>query len=270
MKRLRPCQVHAEGVRAVNNGLKRMGFSLILGMLTLVITLIGTAAHAGATVPQHTEAPLHSSTYDDIQWLRGIIEGLAEEEVRLSASNYGLLYDPTIVPDKLLVGLLLALPGESKLEQHEHSWTAAKLLSDQTVLYASVKQEAESTVVVMQLHSTMLEANESYARWFTTLDQAWERLGLDANWRVNLQATLSTERTSEDVWAMLQHEGAGEEPIGEYREGGTVSRTYKAPFMFASVTADAQTVRLQAAVHQSSEDHSYRVTLGSPLITIEY
>lgn len=262
----------------MNKGLtrKHAGKSIIFGMIAAVIILIGMAAQAGAMMPEEPDGPedetrrQHESALDDFLWMRKMIEALSHEEVKLVATNYGVIHDRSELPAKLREDLFSALPGIARLEQNAHSWVMAKPLSEDTDLYVSAHLDGDTTVIVMQLLSASLASNDSYGRWFAQLDDAWEALGFIPNWRVNLQTELSAARTPDDIWDLLNRSGAEVNAIEEYRDGGTISRTYQVPFMHGLVNTAGHAVHLQAAVHQSSEDQSTRVTFGSPLITIEY
>jgi len=74
----------------------------------------------------------------------------------------------------------------------------------------------------------------------------------------------------ERVWEALEAHGAVIVHDGEYRDAGSVSRTFHVPYLSSATRVRDQLVNLQAAVHHSTMDGSYRVTLGTPLITVEY
>lgn len=55
-----------------------------------------------------------------------------------------------------------------------------------------------------------------------------------------------------------------------YKDISTVSRTYSIPNLNRSVMSGNQSVSAQIAVHHEDQKGTNRVTIGFPLITIEY
>ncbi|WP_334076165.1 YwmB family TATA-box binding protein [Paenibacillus sp. A14] len=58
--------------------------------------------------------------------------------------------------------------------------------------------------------------------------------------------------------------------VEDYEDGGTVSRSYAVPDMAISVLSGGHRVSLQMAVHRNDLTGQEEVSLGSPLLTVEY
>lgn len=55
-----------------------------------------------------------------------------------------------------------------------------------------------------------------------------------------------------------------------YEDVSTVSRSYAIPGIKRFVNSGDHKIALQVAVHKNDNDNSNRVTIGLPVITIEY
>lgn len=108
-------------------------------------------------------------------------------------------------------------------------------------------------------------------------EEAGERMlaaGITPEWNASLQGVASAQGAS--LEALIQAEDAiagrlfGLEAVESYEDETTHSRSYTVPGLKRYVNSGDHTVALQAAVHTNGNDNSNRVTIGLPLITIEY
>ncbi|MFF3926332.1 YwmB family TATA-box binding protein [Paenibacillus lactis] len=58
--------------------------------------------------------------------------------------------------------------------------------------------------------------------------------------------------------------------VEDYEDGKTVSRSYEAPALGTFVKSGEQPIQMQLAVHEDSMKKSSRITIGFPVITVEY
>lgn len=58
--------------------------------------------------------------------------------------------------------------------------------------------------------------------------------------------------------------------VEDYEDGGTISRSYTVPDMAISVASGGHQVSLQMAVHRNDLTGREEISLGSPLLTVEY
>lgn len=58
--------------------------------------------------------------------------------------------------------------------------------------------------------------------------------------------------------------------VEDYEDGNTVSRSYEAPVLGTFVKSGDQPIHMQLAVHEDSMKKSSRITIGFPVITVEY
>lgn len=98
--------------------------------------------------------------------------------------------------------------------------------------------------------------------------------GITPQWNASLQGMSSLQGSPREALERVQGTIAerlnGLEPAESYGDVATYSRTYSVKDAQRVVNSGEHRIALQAAVHQNSNDSSNRVTIGLPLITIEY
>ncbi|WP_187355523.1 YwmB family TATA-box binding protein [Paenibacillus tengchongensis] len=103
---------------------------------------------------------------------------------------------------------------------------------------------------------------------------ALQAAGVAAEWNASLQGEAAEQGAPEA--ALAGAESALAQAFGEaqaeeaYADGATASRSYSVPGLERFVKSGGHDIALQAAVHQDSQDGANRLTIGLPLITIEY
>lgn len=107
-------------------------------------------------------------------------------------------------------------------------------------------------------------------------------LGVAAEWNVSVQAAVAgTEEAAPDAGAALEAAAdAAEAKLAgvfgavqaaeAYADAGSVSRTYAGAGLTRTVDSAGTAVGLQLALHREAGAEADRVTIGMPLITIEY
>lgn len=98
--------------------------------------------------------------------------------------------------------------------------------------------------------------------------------GITAEWNAALQGTAAAQDAPaaalNAVEAQLARIFTSPKAEEAYGDATTASRSYSVPGLARTVASGGHALALQAAVHRSSETGANRVTIGLPLITIEY
>ncbi|WP_042196158.1 YwmB family TATA-box binding protein [Paenibacillus camerounensis] len=98
--------------------------------------------------------------------------------------------------------------------------------------------------------------------------------GITPEWNASLQGTSPAGESSgealERVEGTMAERLDGLEALESYEDDVTSSRSYGITGAQRYVNSGEHRLALQAAVHKNSNDNSNRVTIGLPLITIEY
>lgn len=101
-----------------------------------------------------------------------------------------------------------------------------------------------------------------------------QKIGITAEWNTSLQGAAKEQEhpqkalllTEQNMYAQLPDLKVQE----SYEDETTASHTYSTSALLHSVISGNHEVVLQAAIHQDAKEGSSRVTIGLPLITIEY
>lgn len=174
---------------------------------------------------------------------------------------------------------LAGLLGLGKLEAAEEdghvTYRASRALdSTSTIsLFWSELGEGVSYLIVTVETQDLLQAE---AVQTAAADAGAQMLaaGITPEWNASLQGTSSVSVSPRE--ALERVEGAITERLGglkaaeSYEDDATYSRSYSIEGAQRYVNSGDNRIALQAAVHQNSNDNSNRVTIGLPLITIEY
>ncbi|MCT1401619.1 YwmB family TATA-box binding protein [Paenibacillus sp. p3-SID867] len=105
------------------------------------------------------------------------------------------------------------------------------------------------------------------------IQEMMKQAGIPNSWNASIQGYAS-ETASVDG-TMAQVEGAVAQklslrPVEDYADDTTQSRSYEVPSLGAFVMSGDTPIHMQIAVHEDSMKKSSRITIGFPVITIEY
>ncbi len=178
-------------------------------------------------------------------------------------------------PAARLAGLL----GLGKLEAAEEdghvTYRASRALdstSTVSLFWSEVGQEVSYVIVTVETKDLL----QAEAVQTAAADAGAQMLaaGITPEWNASLQGTSLVHESPREV--LKRAEGAIAEQLGRleaaesYEDVATYSRSYSIEGAQRYVNSGDNRIALQAAVHQNSNDNSNRVTIGLPLITIEY
>lgn len=191
-------------------------------------------------------------------------------------------------------GPSLPVSGEAELLAYGQAWserlgmTPAAALAEQQG-HAVYRQEKSEGGCKQTLLLTSLNAGESYAIVKTEceafpaghaagaaalqqqLDAATDGLQWEAAWNVMVQGSLAdpTAQGAEASLRAVEKELAAKAQE-RYEDEGTVSVSYASPKLSEFVWSGDRKIHLQAALRCDSQSGKWRLTLGTPVITIEY
>lgn len=128
--------------------------------------------------------------------------------------------------------------------------------------YVIVQLEAPSE---LQL-PTLLRLQEKYK-------QGLNEIGISVEWNASVQGNIkdveTVSKSMEKVEAHVKSRMAIHQ-IDRYMDTTTLSHSYTAPSLGFNLKSGTQSMDLQTAVHQDGISGLNRITIGFPLITIEY
>ncbi|QSF44381.1 YwmB family TATA-box binding protein [Paenibacillus tianjinensis] len=257
---------------------------LILCMCMLVLLLAGFRSGADQGSATASAAAPASS---DPAALPQSLELLAAvgQEVTAAGSPLRLVlkwqgeYSGSAVDTVRDADLLAAQLGLGKAESSEEDGHATYRASGSPDLYSkismfwSVLGHGSSYVIVTVETEDLLKAValQKVAQEAGTLMQA---AGITPEWNASLQGVASLQDSPREALAGIEGTISGRlsglKAVEDYEDDTTYSRSYNVPGLNRFVNSGDHKVALQAAVHKNGNDNSNRVTIGLPLITIEY
>ncbi|KOR82642.1 YwmB family TATA-box binding protein [Paenibacillus solani] len=105
------------------------------------------------------------------------------------------------------------------------------------------------------------------------IQEQMEEAGIANNWNASIQGYASTSTDVQATMAEVE-ESAGQKlslrMVEKYEDVKTLSRSYEAPSLGTFVQSGNTPIHMQMAVHEDSVKKSSRITIGFPVITIEY
>ncbi|CAH1223655.1 hypothetical protein PAECIP111892_05344 [Paenibacillus auburnensis] len=177
------------------------------------------------------------------------------------------------------VDLLAAQLGLGKAESSEEDGHATYRASGSPDLYSKISMfwselgpDSSYVIVTVETRDLLKATNiQAVAQEAGTLMQA---AGIAPEWNASLQGVASVQDSPREALAGIEGTIAGRlsgmTAVEDYKDDTTCSRSYSVPGLSRFVNSGDHRIALQTAVHKNGNDNSNRVTIGLPLITIEY
>lgn len=176
-------------------------------------------------------------------------------------------------------GLLAEQLGLGEVEASEEeghvTYRAAGSQDDysQLSMFWSELGEGSSYVIVTVETRDLLKA-EGFENAAEEAGRLLFAAGITPEWNASLQGTASLQGAPGEALAgiegVIAERLTGLQAVESYEDDTTYSSSYKVPGLERFVNSGDHRVALQTAVHKNGNDNSNRVTIGLPLITIEY
>ncbi|PQP81027.1 hypothetical protein C0Q44_25250 [Paenibacillus sp. PCH8] len=149
------------------------------------------------------------------------------------------------------------------------------LAADTGILVNVVDTGENGYYVIVQLTGTAHTDRKTLMTLHEQVDQLLVDSGMKATWNMSVQGTASTtyERDASQQLEYIEEqlsEKVGIVAVERYTDAGTVSTSYKAADLPLSIKSGSHMLNMQLAVHQVGEHGNNRITVGFPVITIEY
>ncbi|WP_422658290.1 YwmB family TATA-box binding protein [Paenibacillus sp. EC2-1] len=100
-----------------------------------------------------------------------------------------------------------------------------------------------------------------------------EEVGIIAAWNASVQGSVNNSLSAEKTMQLVEGKMESNLSLNEvdsYQDSTTESRSYKVPSLGTFVMSGDQQIHMQVAVHEDSMKKNNRITIGFPVITIEY
>ncbi|QWU15437.1 TATA-box binding [Paenibacillus sophorae] len=162
---------------------------------------------------------------------------------------------------------------KSEEEGHAAYRSSSNTGEMKTSLFWSEMGEGESYVIVT-LETADLSRTAGLAGAAQKAGMMMTSARIAADWNVSLQGTAKEHEDASQALKLTERMLAGKlqgmSAAETYEDETTASTSYTVPSMLHTVQSGTHRLAVQAAIHQDVAKGSSRVTIGFPLITIEY
>ncbi|MFS1514432.1 YwmB family TATA-box binding protein [Chengkuizengella sp. SCS-71B] len=128
----------------------------------------------------------------------------------------------------------------------------------------------KSTYLTITLDSNH-QSLDSLSKTKTKIEATLEKLNINVNWNSMIQGiyTKSEEVDFLKLWEQLNKQLQLNE-IETYTGQRTISNSYYSPNLNSKILSGSNPMNIQVALHQNSLNDEWQLTIGSPIITMEY
>ncbi|EXX87948.1 hypothetical protein BG53_02770 [Paenibacillus darwinianus] len=130
--------------------------------------------------------------------------------------------------------------------------------------------DAGKTYLVITRQSLGEQSLQQAEIWKQNTSMKLKAAGIAPDWNFVVQGLLRSYDNDPASFFRLVQTATSAAVIEQYEDVNTFSSTYYSAAISSSVRSGEQSVNLQAASHKITETNEWRVTIGTPLITIEY
>ncbi|MGE7827729.1 YwmB family TATA-box binding protein [Paenibacillus sp. NPDC093718] len=168
----------------------------------------------------------------------------------------------------------MGVSGVTAAELHGNDvFQAEGVLSGVSVhLDWALTKEGHSYIRVMLVGEAAVQTREMMVLQ-QQIQEQMEQAGIPYTWNAAIQGYASKTGSVEGTMAQVEEAIAQKLPlhsVEDYADDKTLSRSYEAPSLRNFVKSGDMPIHMQVAVHEDSVKKSSRITIGFPVITIEY
>ncbi|GGG00921.1 hypothetical protein GCM10010913_23270 [Paenibacillus aceti] len=261
--------------------LKRCSF-VIMG-IALIMVMIGFSKLHGSKLDKVAAA--------DKQWQSVLALAERASEGRLHATvkwqgSWESLLDPGEAADVLSTRLGLSSPTENAVQGHSVYIAQGSNGGINAKLSVMPEEGGTSYYVILLMEGDARVNAAHFSELQTTYGYSLQDEGVDVNWNTALQGSvasglsggLEVEGASlQELLNKLEQQAASTLQLQLYsadeyvdEESQTVSRSYEAHEMPIYVNSGEHQIALQMAVHYNEDSGEREISMGSPLLTVEY
>ncbi|WP_260989981.1 YwmB family TATA-box binding protein [Paenibacillus xylanexedens] len=272
--------------RWMNIGVIAIAMIILIGVTQVYATNVEVEKKASGTEVAGLEQLLHTAD--------AVIKHADQWVIKWQVAGQG---DARTQADKLAADLGLEAPVQDVQTGHivyRSEGNVGVSESPIGLLLNVASTEQDEYYVIVQLAGGAELDRQALLASHEQVGEVMNKLGLRASWNMSVQGKLSkmskgngnpstidisnmaqagVERKAGEQLAALEGKLSGElemVAIERYEDGATASVSYQASELPLEIQSGAHLLNMQLAVHQVSGQDDARVTVGFPVITIEY
>lgn len=180
------------------------------------------------------------------------------------------------VMDAVKLAELLGLENTEASEEDGHALSRASGIVDpytKVSLFWS-ELDPDTSYVIVTVETVDVQKATTFQTTAEKAGTIMQAAGISAEWNASLQGEASMQGSPNEALVHIEKTIAsrliGITAVENYKDDATYSSSYSVPGLERYVNSGEHKLALQAAVHKNSNDNSNRVTIGLPMITIEY
>lgn len=270
----------------MNTGVIAIAIIILIGVTQVYAANVEVETKGSDTEVAELEQLLHTAD--------AVIKYADQWVIKWQVAGHG---DAHLQAVKLAADLGLEAPVQDVQTGHDVYRSQGKVgVSESPIglLLNVASTEQDEYYVIVQLagrakldHQTLLASHEQ-------VGEAMNKLGLQASWNMSVQGKWSETSEGNDITSTIDASSpvqAGAEikaseqlaaleaklsrevnmkEVERYEDGATASVSYQATELPLEILSGSHLLNMQLAVHQVSGQDDARVTVGFPVITIEY
>ncbi|MGM1021996.1 MAG: YwmB family TATA-box binding protein [Bacillota bacterium] len=167
----------------------------------------------------------------------------------------------------------LNIPAVSRVEENGHTVYRSVGSSGELKIRLNVMEQlAGQWYMVVQLESSNA-GREQLIRLHKLCAEQLAAVGVQAVWNTSIQHSLHSNEPVDQLIKLTETRLAGSLSMKakeRYTDATTVAVSYEAAKLPLAVQSGEHLVHMQMALHEDEEHQDTRITIGFPLITIEY
>lgn len=258
-----------------------------LGSYALIIILIAVAM-VGFEDGKHTEAAVNHPVDDasvQLAQLMNIGKVVIQDKVRVTIKwqgEWNTLLAPEEAADVLSTRLGLSGLVYDKVQDHTQYYALGDLNGVQSKLSVTVREKGR-LYVVLRLETETLEGMNALGTLQYNYGSSLADEGVNVKWNAALQG-MTNEQTGDmggvqsltpgeklkNVEQQVENTIQPLKMVESYEDGNTISRSYEMAGLPISVYSGDHQISLQVALHRNLDAGRQEISIGSPLLTIEY
>lgn len=263
----------------VRRGKGKNTFTIVAACVFLLLTVLYQVFAKEEVSPNQANEPVMNAVS---QWKEVLEIGLNTigDEVAGTVKWQGSWYtqlDPAEAANVLTSRLGLPQAAEGVLQGHT-VFSASGSLEGLRASLNLTQLSSSEYYVVLRLEGKGAEAMTFMTEHQEMAGQSLAEEGVAVEWNAALQGTMKQSDLPKgsslgEAMDKLENQFADElelTSVEQYEDQDTISRTYRSSHLPITVNSGGELVAFQAAVHVHSETGEQEVSLGSPLLTIEY
>lgn len=167
----------------------------------------------------------------------------------------------------------LNMPAVNQLVENGHTvYRSVRDSESLNIRLNMMERDPEQWYVVVQLDGSDA-GREQLIQLHKLCAELLKSVGVQAQWNTAVQRSLHSEKSVNQLMKLTEESLAIDlsmQAKERYTDATTAAVSYEAPELPLSIQSSRHQLHMQMAVHEDREKQEARITLGFPLITIEY